>query len=276
VGRDSYDLRERVEVDSMLGANAPDAIVHLSAVVGGIGANSVAPGRFFYENARMGIELLDAARVAKIDKVVIAGTVCSYPKHCPVPFSEDDLWRGYPEETNAPYGLAKKMLIVQAQAYRQEYGCNFVTLLPTNLYGPGDNFDPATSHVVPALLRRFVDAAEHGADSVVVWGDGSATREFLYVTDCAEAFVQALERYDSPEPLNVGSGIETSVKELVERIRDLTGYGGHVEWDTTRPNGQPRRCLSTDRAEHALGWRASTSLPEGLAATHEWWMTHRS
>jgi GDP-L-fucose synthase len=274
VGRERCDLRERSDVDRLLSQTAPDAIVHLAAVVGGIGANAASPGRFFYENARMGIELLDAARVAEVPKVVVAGTVCSYPKLVPVPFREEDLWTGYPEETNAPYGLAKRMVMVQADAYRQEYGCNFVTLLPVNLYGPGDNFDPATSHVIPALLRRFVEAVEVGDRVVTVWGDGSATREFLYVDDCAEAFCLALERYDESEPVNVGTGDETSIKDLVSLLIEITGYEGAIAWDSSRPNGQPRRMLSTDRAADALGWRASTPLRAGLERTAEWWISH--
>jgi GDP-L-fucose synthase len=272
VGRQSRDLRERREVDRLLSENAPDAIVHLAAIVGGIGANAASPGRFFYENARMGIELLDSARVAEIPKVVIAGSVCSYPKNAPVPFREEDLWAGYPDETNAPYGLAKRLLMVQAEAYRSEYGCNFVTLLPANLYGPGDNFDPETSHVIPALLRRFIEAAERGDATATVWGDGSASREFLYVDDCAEAFCLALEHYDEPEPLNIGTGEETSIKDLVALLVDITGFSGTIEWDTSRPNGQLRRMLSTKRAAVSLGWHASMPLRAGLERTAAWWI----
>jgi GDP-L-fucose synthase len=276
VGRQRCDLRERSEIDRLLRETTPDAIVHLAAVVGGIAANAAAPATFFYDNARMGIELLDAARTAEIPKVLVSGTVCSYPKQLPVPFREEDLWLGYPEETNAAYGLAKKMLIVQADAYRRQYGSNFVTLLPTNLYGPGDNFDPATSHVVPALLRRFTDARERGDDSVTVWGDGSASREFLYVDDCAEAFCLALAHYDDPEPVNIGTGTETSIRELVRLLAEITGYDGSIRWDTSRPNGQPRRMLSTKRAEAGFGWHAVTPLPVGLTRTAEWWMQERS
>ncbi len=276
VGRSRCDLRRRAEIDALFAETRPDAVVHLAAVVGGIGANAASPGRFFYENALMGIEVLDAARVSGIGKVVVSGTVCSYPKVVPVPFHEDDLWAGYPEETNAPYGLAKRMLIVQADAYRKEYGCNFVTLLPVNLYGPGDNFEPESSHVLPALIRRFVEAEEQGASEVIVWGDGSASREFLFVDDCATAFCLALRDYDDPSPLNLGTGVETTISELVDQVREVTRYSGRVVWDASRPNGQPRRSLSTERAVQHLGWKATTPLEEGIALTFEWWMRNRA
>jgi GDP-L-fucose synthase len=275
VGRETCDLRDRQAIDRLLAETEPDAVIHLAAVVGGIGANAAAPGEFFYENALIGIQLLEAARVAEIPKVVIAGTVCSYPKIVPIPFREDDLWSGYPDETNAPYGLAKKMLLVQANAYRRQYNSNFVTLIPTNIYGPGDNFDPPTNHVIPSLLRRFVEARERGDESVKVWGDGSASRDFLYAEDCAAAFCLALMRYDGPEPVNLGTGQETSIREVVELVKRATRYEGRIEWDTTKLMGQPRRSLATDRAEEAFGWRATTPLAEGIERTAAWWCRER-
>jgi len=271
VGRETCDLRDRQAIDRLLVQIRPDAVIHLAAVVGGIAANAAAPGEFFYENALMGTQLLEAARVAGIPKVMIAGTVCSYPKIVPIPFREDDLWLGYPDETNAPYGLAKRMLLVQANAYHRQYGSNFVTLVPTNLYGPGDNFDPSSSHVVPSLIRRFAEARERGDESASVWGDGSATREFLYVEDCAVAFCLALMHYDEPAPINLGTGHETSIRDVVELVKSATGYEGRIEWDTTKPNGQPRRSLATNRAEEAFGWRATTPLGEGIERTVAWW-----
>jgi GDP-L-fucose synthase len=267
LGRDHYDLRDRTAVDRMLAETEPDGVVHLAAVVGGIGANRAQPGRFFYENALMGIEVLDACRVAEVPKVVVAGTVCAYPKHAPLPFRETDLWLGYPEETNAPYGLAKKMLLVQAQAYRAEYGCNFVVLLPVNLYGPGDNFDLETGHVIPAMIRRFLSARDRALDEVVLWGDGTPTREFLYVDDAAQAFQLALERYDGPEPVNVGSGEEVSIRDLAALVAELCGYEGRIAWDPTAPNGQPRRRLDTRRARELFGFEATTALRDGLRRT---------
>jgi GDP-L-fucose synthase len=267
LGSADYDLRERGDIDRMLTDHRPDAVVHLAAVVGGIGANRAEPGRFFYDNARMGIDILDACRVHEVAKVVVAGTVCAYPKHTPVPFHEDDLWSGYPEETNAPYGLAKKMLLVQAQAYRDQYGSNFVYLLPVNLYGPGDNFDLETGHVIPVLIHRFVDAVDTAATSVTLWGDGTPTREFLYVEDAARAFRLALERYDEPAPLNVGSGEEIAISDLATQIAQLIGYTGEIVWDTSKPNGQPRRRLATDEAKRLLGFESTTSLHDGLMAT---------
>jgi GDP-L-fucose synthase len=271
LGRAGYDLRRRAEIDRMLADTRPDAVVHLAAVVGGIGANRDQPGRFFYENALMGIELLEACRVAGIPKTVVAGTVCAYPKHTPVPFSEAALWDGYPEETNAPYGLAKKLLLVQAQAYRDQYGMNAVYLLPVNLYGPGDNFDLHTSHVIPAMVRKFAEARDRGEPRVVLWGDGSPTREFLHVRDAARAFRLALERYDGPEPVNLGSGEEIAIGELAALVARATGYRGEVVWDTSKPNGQPRRRLATDRARALLGFEAAVALREGIADLVAWY-----
>ena len=271
VGRARYDLRQRAEIERMLAETGPDAVVHLAAVVGGIGANRAHPGRFLYENAIMGLELLEACRVAGVAKTVVAGTVCAYPKHTPVPFREDHLWDGYPEETNAPYGLAKKLLLAQAQAYRDEYGTNVVYLLPVNLYGPGDNFDLETSHVIPAMIRKFAEAERNGTAEVELWGDGSPTREFLYVADAARAFRLALERYDGPEPINLGSGQELSIADLAALVAEATGYGGQVVWDPTRPNGQPRRGLDTTRARELLGFEAEVGLREGVARTVSWY-----
>ncbi|MBW3575155.1 MAG: GDP-L-fucose synthase [Actinobacteria bacterium] len=248
----------------------PELVFHLAAEVGGIGANRANPGRYWYANLMMGAHVLEAARVHGVDKLVIAGTVCSYPKFTPVPFSEDDLWDGYPEETNAAYGLAKKMLLVQAQAYRQQYGMDVVYLLPVNLYGPGDNFNLETSHVIPAMIRRFTEAREQRAPTVTLWGDGSASREFLFVSDAARAFRLALERYDGPEPVNVGSGEEVRIADLAAFIKRATGYAGSIEWDDTKPNGQPRRQLSTHRALEGFGFAACVGLAEGIATTVAW------
>ncbi len=252
-----------------------DVVIHLAAVVGGIGINRERPGEFFYDNLMMGTQLMEAARQAGVQKFVAIGTICAYPKFTPVPFREEDLWNGYPEETNAPYGLAKKMQLVQAQAYRQQYGFNAIYLLPVNLYGPGDNFDPRSSHVIPALIKKCADAVENGDDHVVVWGDGSPTREFLYVEDCAEGIVLATERYNGPEPVNLGSGMEISIKDLVHLIADLTGFRGEIVWDTSKPNGQPRRCLDVSRAERYFGFRARTNFEEGLKRTIAWYLDRR-
>ena len=262
-----YDLTQEAAVERLCRSTAPDVVIHLAAVVGGIGANRDNPGRFCYDNLVMGALLMEHARRAGVRKFVVVGTVCSYPKFAPVPFREDDLWNGYPEETNAPYGLAKKMLLVQAQAYRQQYGFNATYLLPVNLYGPGDHDDLENSHVIPALIRKCVEAQETGAPEIVCWGDGSPTREFLYVEDCAEAIVLATERYDQPEPVNVGAGFEVSIKEVVDLVVELTGYRGRVVWDTSKPNGQPRRKLDVSRAERAFGFKARTDFREGLART---------
>lgn len=269
VGSSDYDLRQRSQIDAMLADHRPAAVIHLAAVVGGIGANRAEPGRFFYENALMGIELIESCRLAGIDKTVIAGTVCAYPKDTPVPFMESELWNGYPEETNAPYGLAKKMLLVQAQAYRQQYGMNVIFLLPVNLYGPRDNFDLETSHVIPAMIRKFEEARAAGAPNVTLWGDGSPTREFLYVSDAARAFRLALERYDGAEPVNVGSGDEITIRELALQIQKATGFEGDIVWDTTKPNGQPRRKLYTSLAKRYFEFESSVSFEEGIARTVE-------
>jgi GDP-L-fucose synthase len=271
VGSRHYDLRRRAETERMLADTSPDAVVHLAAVVGGIGANRREPGRFFYENALMGIELLEACRVSEIPKVVVSGTVCAYPKHAPVPFQESGLWDGYPEETNAPYGLAKKMLLVQAQAYRAQYGMNAVYLLPVNLYGPHDNFDLESSHVIPAMIRKFVEARDRGEPRVTLWGDGSPTREFLHVRDAARAFRLALERYDGGEPVNLGSGEEIAIRDLAALIARAIGYDGEVVWDPTRPNGQPRRRLATARAREWLGFEATVSLQQGITEVAGWY-----
>ncbi len=262
-----YDLRTKEEIDRALADGTPDLVIHLAAVVGGIGANRENPGRFFYENAIMGIQLMEQARLAGVAKLVTVGTVCSYPKHTPVPFREEDLWNGYPEETNAPYGLAKKMLLVQGQAYRAQYGFNVIHLVPVNLYGPGDNFDPASSHVIPALIKKCEDAIESGADHIDVWGTGSASREFLYVDDAAEGIILAAERYDGAEPVNLGVGREITIRELVELIAEVTGFAGEIRWDPSKPDGQPRRALDTSRAQKRFSFVAGTSFEDGLRRT---------
>ncbi len=248
-----------------------DVIIHLAAHVGGIGLNREKPGELFYDNLMMGVQLIEAARQAQVEKVVAIGTICAYPKFAPIPFREETLWDGYPEETNAPYGLAKKMLLVQSEAYRQQYGYNSIFLLPVNLYGPGDNFDLESSHVIPALIRKCLEAREQGAERIVAWGDGSPTREFLYVEDAAEGIVMASERYDRSEPVNLGSGFEISIKDLLNTIARHTDFTGHIEWDTTKPNGQPRRALNTDRAFDYFGFRATTDFDEGLRKTVGWY-----
>jgi GDP-L-fucose synthase len=261
-----YDLRTRDGIDRALSDGNPQLIIHAAAVVGGIGANRENPGRFFYENAVMGIQLIEQARLAGVDKFVTIGTVCAYPKFTPVPFREDDLWNGYPEETNAPYGLAKRMLLVQGQAYRQQYGFNAIYLLPVNIYGPGDNFDARTSHVIPALIKKCVDARDRGEAFVEVWGSGAASREFIYVDDAAEAVVLAAEKYDDPAPINVGIGQEITIRELVKVIAEATGFSGEIRWDPSKPDGQPRRALDTSRARLLLGFQASTRLADGIRA----------
>ena len=253
-----------------------DIVIHLAAKVGGIGFNRENPATLFYENAIMGIQLMEAARREGVDKFVQVGTICAYPKFTPVPFKEDDLWNGYPEETNAPYGLAKKMLLVQAQAYRQQYGFDAIYLLPVNLYGPGDNFDPRSSHVIPALIKKFVDAKRSGSRTVEVWGTGKASREFLYVADAAEGIRLAAERYDRPEPVNLGAGFEITIKELVDMIAGLTGFEGEIAWDGTKPDGQPRRMLDVSKAEHLFGFKALTPFEQGLRATVEWYISSTS
>jgi GDP-L-fucose synthase len=257
-------------------AEGIDVVIHLAGRVGGIGFNLKYPGELFYANAVMGLHLMEAARLGGVTKFVTVGTICAYPKLTPVPFKEEEIWNGYPEETNAPYGLAKKMLLVQAQAYRQQYGFNAIYLLPVNLYGPGDHFDLEDSHVVPALIRKFLEAIQLGNSEVVCWGDGSPTREFLYVEDCAEAIVLAAERYDKGESVNIGGGFEISIKDLAYLIADLTGFQGRIVWDTSKPNGQPRRCLDTTRAWKEFGFRATTDFKQGLRRTIDWYLQSRS
>jgi GDP-L-fucose synthase len=265
-----YDLREKSEALRLYKEARPDIFIHLAAVVGGIGANRANPGRFFYDNAAMGLHAIEAARTAGIEKFVCAGTICSYPKFTPVPFREENFWDGYPEETNAPYGLAKKLLLVQLQAYQQQYGMNGIYLTPVNLYGPRDNFDLETSHVIPALMRKCWEAKQAGAAEVLAWGTGSATREFLYVEDAAEAIVLAAEKYAKADLVNLGSGEEISIRDLLGQIRALVGYEGALRWDATKPDGQPRRCLDTSRALAEFGWRAKTPLRDGLRKTFRW------
>ena len=266
-----FDLREKEAIRRALDWATPDVVIHLAAVVGGIGANRDNPGRFFYDNAIMGIQLMEQARLAGVRKFVTVGTVCAYPKFTPVPFREDDLWNGYPEETNAPYGLAKKMLLVQGQAYRDQYGFNSIYLLPVNLYGPGDNFDPSSSHVIPALIRKMFEAKERGDDHIVAWGTGSASREFLYVEDAAEGIVLATERYDGREPVNLGAGREVTIRELVETIARLCEFKGEIRWDFSKPDGQPRRMLDTSRARELFGFEAKTDFEDGLRRTIDWY-----
>ena len=266
-----YDLVQLAAVRDLIASARPEVIFHLAARVGGIGANMAHPGGFFYDNLMMGAQLLHEAWRAGVSKFVALGTVCAYPKFAPIPFHEDDLWNGYPEETNAPYGLAKKMLLVQSQAYRQEYGYNSIFLLPVNLYGPRDNFDPATSHVIPALIRKCLEARARGDDEIVVWGDGSPTREFLYVEDAAEAILLAGERYNGSDPVNLGSAFEISIRDLVVTIARITGFEGRLVWDTSKPNGQPRRKLDVSRAEALFGFRSHTTFEEGLRRTVEWY-----
>lgn len=267
-----YDLREKEAVRQLLIDKKPDVIVHLAATVGGIGANKKHPGLFFYENLMMGVHLIEESRLFGVKKFVQAGTICSYPKFTPVPFKEEELWNGYPEETNAPYGIAKKALMVQLQSYRQEYGFNGVTLLPVNLYGPNDNFDLESSHVIPAMLRKFHTAKEEGVPVVHLWGDGSPSREFLYVDDAARAIRLATENYESSEPVNLGSGQEITMKKLAASIQKTVEYDGEIQWDTTKPNGQPRRCLDTSKAESEFGFKANVTLPMGLEMTYKWFV----
>jgi GDP-L-fucose synthase len=271
-----YDLTQESAVGRVYRDLQPELVIHLAAVVGGIGANREKPGQFLYDNLMMGTQLMEYARRSGVEKFVGVGTICSYPKHTPVPFREEDLWNGYPEETNAPYGLAKKMLLVQGQAYRAQYGFNAIHLLPVNLYGPGDNFDPSSSHVIPALVLKCQEALDEGRSSITCWGDGSATREFLYVADCAEAIVAATERYDGEEPVNIGAGFEISIKALASLVAELMRFDGEIHWDTTKPNGQPRRCLNVDRAREAFGFQAKTEFREGLRKTIEAFRSRRS
>ncbi len=269
------DLRDPEAIRKLLNEVKPHVILHLAARVGGIGANREHPGDFFYTNLMMGVQLMHEAWKHDVEKFVAVGTICAYPKFTPVPFKEEDLWNGYPEETNAPYGLAKKMLLVQSQAYRQQYGFNSIFLLPVNLYGPRDNFDPSSSHVIPALIKKCVEAKEAGVDHIEAWGDGSPTREFLYVEDAAEGVLLAAERLNNSEPVNLGSAFEISIKDLTETIARLTGFDGEIRWDTSKPNGQPRRKLDVTRAEKAFGFKSTTPFEEGLRKTIEWYLVNR-
>jgi GDP-L-fucose synthase len=269
------DLRDRAAIIRLFKESQPTMVLHLAAVVGGIGANREHPGKFFYENAIMGIELLEQARQFHLPKILVAGTICAYPKFTPVPFLEDNLWNGYPEETNAPYGVAKKAILVQCQAYRQEYGLNAVYLLPVNLYGPRDNFDPQSSHVIPALIKKCVDARERGDAFIECWGTGSPTREFLYVEDAAEGILRAAEHYDKSDPVNLGSGREISIRDLVILIAKLTRYPGEIRWDPSKPDGQPRRCLDVQKAQREFGFQATTPFEEGLRQTIQWYEENR-
>jgi len=266
-----YDLREKENILKMYEEQNPDIVIHLAAVVGGIGANRENPGKFFYDNAIMGIQLIEYARQRVLEKFVCLGTICAYPKFTPVPFNEENIWEGYPEETNAPYGLAKKMLLVQLQSYRKQYDFNGIYLLPVNLYGPGDNFDPRSSHVIPALIKKCVDAKNRGEERITVWGTGKASREFLYVEDAARGILQAAEFYNESEPVNLGAGFEITIKDLVSLIVELTGFEGEIKWDTSKPDGQPRRMLDTTRAREKFNFRAETDFREGLKKTIEWY-----
>lgn len=272
--RADYDLRTERGIERLLDDAGPDMVIHLAASVGGIGANRLHPGEFFYDNLIMGVQLIEACRKAGVEKFVCSGTICSYPKFTPVPFREEELWNGFPEETNAPYGLAKKVLLTQLQSYRDQYGFNGIYLLPVNLYGPGDNFDLESSHVIPALIRKCVEAQDRGDSVVTCWGSGDPTREFLYVDDCAQAIVTAAELYEDAEPVNIGTGSEISIRELAETIREKTCFEGRFEWDASQPDGQPRRCLSTERARRAFGFSARTSLADGLKKTVDWYRSH--
>lgn len=272
---DRYDLTRLEDINRLLDDTKPDLIIHLAAQVGGIGANREHPAEFFYNNLMMGVQFMHRAWETNVEKFIAIGTICAYPKYTPVPFKEENLWDGYPEETNAPYGLAKKMLLVQSQAYREQYGFNSVFLLPVNLYGPGDNFDPKSSHVIPALIKKCVEAKELGEGQIDVWGDGSPTREFLYVEDAAEGILLASEKYNRSDPVNLGSGFEISIKDLVELIARLTGFEGRLMWDTSKPNGQPRRGLDTSRAKEYFGFEAQVQFEEGLKNTIAWYMENR-
>jgi GDP-L-fucose synthase len=276
VRKAQYDLTREPDVQRLFSEKRPQVVVHLAAVVGGIGANRESPGRFFYQNLMMGALTMEQARLAGVEKFVGIGTICAYPKFAPIPFLERDLWNGYPEETNAPYGIAKKMLLVQGQAYRQQYGFDAIHLLPVNLYGPHDNFDPSSSHVIPALVRKCLEAVDAGASEVVCWGTGNATREFLYVEDCAEGIVLAAERYEEPEPVNLGAGFEISIRDLAELIAELTGFRGRLVFDRTKPDGQPRRSLDVTRARNSFGFAATTDFRTGLKRTVEWYKAERA
>ncbi len=272
---EDYDLVEMADIVRMYEDMKPDIVIHLAAAVGGIGANRRHPGEFFYKNLMMGVQLIEQARLRNIEKFVAIGTVCAYPKFAPVPFREDDVWNGYPEETNAPYGLAKKMLLVQSQSYRDEYGFNSIFLLPVNLYGPGDNFDPASSHVIPALIKKCVDAVESGADHIDCWGTGKASREFIYAGDTSEGILLATEHYNGSEPVNIGAGSEITIRDLAEQIARLTGFAGEIRWDSSQPDGQPRRCLDVSRAKEYFGFEAGTPFDEGLKTTIDWYVANR-
>lgn len=272
----NYDLRDRKAIRRMYDDARPNLVIHLAAVVGGIGANLQNPGRFFYDNLIMGAHLIDEAKERGLEKFVVVGTICSYPKFTPVPFKEDELWESYPEETNAPYGLAKKMLLVQTQAYRQQYNLNSIYLLPVNLYGPRDNFDPASSHVIPALIKKCIDAKKNNERQITVWGTGTPTREFLHADDCAEAILLAAESYNKADPVNLGSGREISIKRLVSLITELTGFDGEIVWDTTKPDGQPRRCLDTSRAEKEFGFKTRIDFKTGIRQTIDWYISQAS
>ena len=271
--RADYDLTSMEDTARLFSDTAPELVFHLAAEVGGIGANRANPGRYWYANLMMGANVLEQTRLHGTPKLVIAGTICAYPKHAPVPFHEEDLWNGYPEETNAPYGVAKKAILVGAQSYRQQYGTNAIFLLPVNLYGPGDNFDLETSHVIPALIRKMVEAEKRSEDEIVLWGDGTPTREFLYVDDCARGLALAGDRYDGADPVNLGTGEEIAIRDLAELIREDTGYTGSITWDASKPNGQPRRRLDTSRAEQLFGFTAEVPLREGIARTVAWYRT---
>ena len=272
---EDYDLVQMADIVRMYSDMKPDIVIHLAAVVGGIGANREHPGEFFYKNLMMGVQLIEQGRLHNIEKFVAIGTICAYPKFTPVPFKEDELWNGYPEETNAPYGLAKKMLLVQSQAYRAEYGFNSIFLLPVNLYGPGDNFDPASSHVIPALIKKCFDAIESGADHIDCWGTGNVSREFIYAGDAAEGILFSTELYNGGEPVNIGAGFEITIKELAEKIAKLTGFEGELRWDSSQPDGQPRRRLDVSRAKKLFGFEAKMPFEEGLKATIEWYRKNR-
>ncbi len=269
-----YNLVEKKDVERLYKETKPDVVIHLAAKVGGIGANLSNPGSFFFENLMMGVQMIEIGRLSGLEKFVAIGTICAYPKFTPPPFREDDLWTGYPEETNAPYGLAKKMLLVQSQAYRQQYGFNSIFLLPVNLYGPSDNFDPESSHVIPALIKKIVEAKQKGEKRIVAWGTGTVTREFLYVDDAAKGIVLATEKYNKADPINLGAGFEISIKNLAELICELVGFDGEIEWDTLRPDGQPRRCLDTNKAKDEFGFEARTNFRKGLKKTIDWYTSN--
>ncbi len=273
---EDYDLVSIDDINRMYEDMKPDIVIHLAAVVGGICANREHPGEFFYKNLMMGVQLIEQGRLRNIEKFVAIGTVCAYPKFTPVPFKEEDIWNGYPEETNAPYGLAKKMLLVQSQSYRAEYGFNSIFLLPVNLYGPGDNFNPASSHVIPALIKKCADAIDSGTDHIDCWGTGNVSREFIYVADAAEGILLATEHYNGPEPVNIGAGFEMTIKELAEKIVELTGFTGEIRWDSSKPDGQPRRRLDVSKANKYFGFEAKTPFDEGLKATIDWYRRHKT